>query len=301
MTPSMIKYTPVVLWVSALAACGPARKAAWEQPVSASAPTAHASSENVPSLQEQASAAWAQREDRAHLEQAIVLWEQITQIEPQDAASLTSLARAYYLLADGHMRLNNQEDLMLGTFEKGVLAGERALMALSPAFAEAVKTGTKVEVALQSMPSTAQASMYWYATNLGKFAILKGFTTTLFYKERIFSVMQRVMQIDETFYYGAPHRYFGAYYAKAPAFAGGDPNKSKEHFTKALQIAPDYLATKVLYAEYYATKTENKELFTELLKDVEKADPTALVEIIPEQHMEQEKAKRLLAKTTDLF
>lgn len=123
----------------------------------------------------------------------------------------------------------------------------------------------------------------------------------LFYKDRIFAVMEHVLNLDETFFYGAPHRYFGAFYAKAPAFAGGDMAKAKEHFDKSLAIDERYLGTKVLYAEYYATKADDKEMFTTLLNDVISADPAIIPEVQPENVVEQEKAKALLAAADDMF
>lgn len=319
------------------AACGPGRQASWEKeatqkqlqptPTPTPAPIPEPEQEPAPapteppeqpetagtqaapevappqeaSFAEQADAAWTKRDERVSAEQAIALWENALETDPTNAEMLTRLARACYYVGDGFLRLASEDDAMLALFEKGVAAGERAMMALSEPFTAAVQAGTKVEEAIASIPPEGQAALYWYATNLGKFAIAKGFTTTLFYKDRIVAVMNRVLSIDETFFYGAPHRYFGVFYAKAPAFAGGDMEKSKEHFERALQLSSDYLGTKVLYAEFYATKTEDKELFTQLLNEVQAADPAVLPELVPEQQAEQQKAEFLLAQIDERF
>lgn len=293
----------ILLTTAMVAACGPGRQAAWEKESTAGlkAPVSEEATATGQDLLAQADAAWAKRGEQAQLEKAIELWEKTLETSPGDGKVLTSLSRAYYFLADGYMRAEQLTDAKLATFEKGILAGENAMMGVSPQFAEAVRAGAKVEEAVASIPIDGQPAIYWYASNLGKFAVGKGFTTTLFYKDRIFAVMQRVLSLDETFYHGAPHRYFGAFYAKAPAFAGGDMTKSKEHFEKALALDGNYLGTKVLYAEYYAAKADDRALFTRLLTEVNESDPTTIPEILPEQKIEQEKAKDLLAKADDLF
>lgn len=306
----MLSRVPVIILWSALVtllACGPGRQAAWEQagPSPASSePSAPASpqSPEAQSLLSQADEAWAGRSTQQNVETAIKLWEQALASDPANADLLTKLSRAYYFLADGFLRTAGDEEAMLATYEKGILAGENAMMAISPEFREKVTAGAKVEEAVGVIPKEGQPAIYWYAANLGKFAVAKGFTTQLFYKDRIFAVMQQVLKLDEGFFFGAPHRYFGAFYAKAPAFAGGDMAKSKEHFDKALALdASGYFANKVLYAEYYATKSDDRELFTRLLKEVTEADLSALPELAAENNVEVAKAKELLSKIDELF
>lgn len=291
-----------------MTACGPGRQAAWERqtaeaqkPQAAAEETAQAPAAEEEAPDAKAKEAWTGRSERASAAKAIAEWERLTKDGADDADTWTSLSRAYYFLADTHMRLAGEEETMIETFEKGVLAGERAMMAASADFAAKVQAGEKVEEAVKLIAQEGQPAIYWYATNLGKFAVAKGFTTTLFYKDRIYAVMQRVLDLDENFYYGAPHRYFGAFFAKAPSFAGGDMAKSKEHFERALKIDDRYLATKVLYAEYWAKKSEDKELFVRLLNEVKKGDADSLPGLLPEQKFEQEKAGRLLAQIDEIF
>lgn len=252
-------------------------------------------------LKAQAEAAWENRLERASVEKAIMLWQHALVATPADADILARLSRAYYYLADGFLRLEGDDDAILKTHEAGVSAGEEAMVALSPEFAAKVKAEEPVEEAIQSIGPQGQAALYWYAANLGRFALRKGFTTTLYYKDRIYAVMQRVMAIDETFLDGAPHRYFGAFYAKAPSFAGGDIDKSKVHFEKALELGPNYFGNRVLYAEYYARKTEDRALFESLLNAVKEADPAVVAQWLPENTLEQGKASQLLSQADDLF
>src|SRR5690606_6268268 len=122
-----------------------------------------------------------------------------------------------------------------------------------------------------------------------------GFGVLVGQKDNIKATMTRALELDPNFYHGGPHRYFGAFYAVAPGFAGGDPEKSKEHYNKSLEIAPYFLGTKVLMAENLATRLDDEEMFDRLLKEVIEADITAAPpEIHPEMKIEQEKARELM-------
>jgi len=110
-----------------------------------------------------------------------------------------------------------------------------------------------------------------------------------------------VTYTDENYYYGAGHRVLGTYYAKAPSFAGGDMNKSKTHFEKALKISNDYIGTKGLMAEFYAYKKQDKELFVQLLTDAINKDVKSIPGLEFEMSVDQKKAKDLLSKVDDKF
>ena len=113
--------------------------------------------------------------------------------------------------------------------------------------------------------------------------------------------MSRVLELDPEFLHGAADRYFGAFYAVAPSFAGGDMNKSKEHFEKSLERAPLYAATKVLMADVYAAKKQDRALYDKLLDEVIAMPVEALPDMIPETKVEKEKAQELKAKAAEKF
>ena len=66
-------------------------------------------------------------------------------------------------------------------------------------------------------------------------------------------------------------------------------------------MGPNYLATRVLMAESYATLVGDRALFEQLLNEVIAANPDADAAIGAENRLEQQKAKRLLNKADDFF
>ena len=113
--------------------------------------------------------------------------------------------------------------------------------------------------------------------------------------------MEWVTEKDPDFFYGGPPRYWGAYYSIAPSFAGGDVELARQKYEESLKIAPDYLGTRVLMADTYATKVQDRDLYVRLLTEVLEADPTVLPDIVPEQKVEQEKAKDMLDQADERF
>jgi hypothetical protein len=83
-------------------------------------------------------------------------------------------------------------------------------------------------------------------------------------------MMQRVLDLDETFFHGSAHLFFGSLWGTKPKMLGGDPQKAKEHFEQNLRITQGkFLLTHIYYAKYYAIKTFDEELFDKLIKHID--------------------------------
>jgi tetratricopeptide (TPR) repeat protein len=242
---------------------------------------------------------WAKRTDPAAIRAAVAEWEKAATAEPKNMELLVKLTRGYYFLADGYLRGNQKE--YLEVMDKAVKWGEKAMIAASPEFEAKMRDGGKIPDAVKLVPKEGVPAMYWYASALGKWAKMKGFAVLLGQKDNVKATMDRCLELDPTFFYGGPHRYFGAFYAVAPAFAGGDLEKSKVHFNKSLEISPHYLGTKVLWAAELSTKQQDEETFEKLLNEVLAAPDDAIPELTPEIIVEKGKAKELLAQQDDLF
>jgi hypothetical protein len=264
---------------------------------------------------------WAQRSDAAQVEQAIAAWEQAIQTQGPSGDErakavgniYASLSRAHYFLADGHIRFQAKDPIapdaeddpqvfakMKDHYEKGMQSAQSALLVLDPDYAKAIKLGTPMSKAVQGLGRDAVPALYWWATNLGKWALAQGVAKALGEVDNIKAAMDRVLAIQPDYFHYAPYRYFGAYYTKLP-FPTGDLPKSLENFQQAVNKAPKYLGTFVLYAEQYAVKQNDKKLFRDQLEAAINGDPSAAPDVEPENKIEQEKAKLLLKQIEDLF
>lgn len=295
----MKRFLIVVCAGVSLAGCGAGRKSQWEGPKAGGAAAAADSPDTLVSAGD---AAWANRGDKAQLEAAISAWEKAAAMKPEDWKVQAKLSRGYFFLADSHLRKAGEgSEEQLATYEKGTAAGERAMAGASPKFKETVTGGGKVEDAVKDVPAEGIDALYWYASNLGRWSHYKGLGAKLGNKDKIKAAMTRVMEIDEKYFHAAPHRYFGAFYAIAPSFAGGDMVKSEEEFKKAIELAPSYVGTKVLYAAEFAKKKKDRPLFDKLIGEVLATPDDVVADLVPETKNEKDKAAALKANADKLF
>ena len=291
----MLRRLAFLVCFSALAACGGRTSGL----VADDAPTEKKG--DATPLVEKGDAAWKERSTRAQAEAAIKAWEEAAATDPTRADVQLKLAYAYYFIANAHLRWDEDpDDAMMGSFEKGVVAGERAIKLQSPAFAKKIKDGAGWAEAVKSVPKEGVPSLYWYATNLGKWALLDGFTTILSHKDDVAAIMEHCKELDEGFNHGAPHRYFGVYRTKIP-FPGGDLPASKKHFERSVELSPKYLDTKVLFAEAYAVKAQDEALFKKLLNEVVASSDDVDPNLVPETKNSKRVAKHLLDNIEDYF
>jgi len=112
---------------------------------------------------------------------------------------------------------------------------------------------------------------------------------------QIEAILDKILEIDETFLYGGVHALFGSFYAARPPQMGGNPEMAKFHFNEAFDISESkYLLWKLLYAEYYAVQVKDKELFISTLNDIISAPDTILQEAIFPNQIAKRKAKAVL-------
>ncbi|MCB9728301.1 MAG: hypothetical protein H6744_04780 [Deltaproteobacteria bacterium] len=245
-------------------------------------------------LEAEGNAAWERRGDEAQARAALDAWKRSLAIDPSNAALRVRVAQAYYFLADAHLRFDESKQAeMLQSFRDGTNAAEVALGQQYPKFKAKFCSRQPFETALQQLDKGAIPAMYWYATNLGKYALATSIVEVLNQKDRIKAMMELVKELDPSFNYWAADRYFGAFYTKIP-FPNGDLPLSAKHFETSIEHAPEYLATKVLYAELNRLKAGDRATFERLLQEVLAYDVTATPALEPENRAEQRKAKLLL-------
>jgi len=146
-------------------------------------------------------------------------------------------------------------------------------------------------------------ALFWTGYNWGQWLKLnKDAPSAIMELPRLEILMRRALELDEGYYFGGPHLFFGSYYGSKPKMFGGDPEKSKYHFERAMALSGRrFLMAQYLFAKTYAVRIQDRDLFKTLLTGVLKTP----ADILPSQRLSNAVAKaragRLLARINDLF
>lgn len=118
---------------------------------------------------------------------------------------------------------------------------------------------------------------------------------------RVKAIMERVVQLDESYRDGAAYLYLGVLETLLPSALGGQPDMGRKNFERAIEISKDKnLMVKVLYARNYARLVFDKELYERLLNEVLKADPNVPGYTLSNT-LAQQQARELLKSGEDYF
>jgi hypothetical protein len=118
---------------------------------------------------------------------------------------------------------------------------------------------------------------------------------------RVKAVMERVIDLDDSYDQGMPHVYLGVIDAQIPAALGGHPDEGRAQFEHAIELSGGHnLIAKVEYARSYARLVFDRELHDRLLNEVLAADPVAPGMTLGNV-LAQEQARKLLAESAKYF
>jgi tetratricopeptide (TPR) repeat protein len=116
------------------------------------------------------------------------------------------------------------------------------------------------------------------------------------------ALLDRVMEIDPSYFQGLPHVLMGVSLSARPPMLGGDVKQAREHFDKALQLSNGkFFLVQYYFARYYAVRTQDKALFLRLTEEIEKMNPGELKDVCLINAVTQRKAKQLREMVDDLF
>ena len=119
---------------------------------------------------------------------------------------------------------------------------------------------------------------------------------------RVELLMKKVLKLDEGFHYGGPHLFMGVWYASRPKMAGGDLKAAQAHFLKAIELGQGkFLMANIYYADQYAKKAFDKELYISILEKVLQTPADSVPELTLLNTVAHRKAKEMLAEADDYF
>jgi hypothetical protein len=113
-------------------------------------------------------------------------------------------------------------------------------------------------------------------------------------------LIERVMELNDRYFYGLPHLFMIVYYSM-PKMFGGDYDKAKKEYEAMQEISGGkFILADFFMARYYAVQVQDRKLFDELLAKVDAADNDIITEKLFTQ-VAKKKAAVLKLKVGDLF
>ncbi|CAB1071806.1 hypothetical protein D1AOALGA4SA_1350 [Olavius algarvensis Delta 1 endosymbiont] len=156
---------------------------------------------------------------------------------------------------------------------------------------------------LEKLSKEDVPTIFWAASSWGSWISLsQGSIEALAELPRVELLMQKVLELDEGFYYGGAHIFMGILNGSKPKMAGGNPDLARKHFLQALELGRgEFLMTYLYYADYYAKKTFDKELYVATLETALKTPADIIPDLTLLNTVAHTKAKAMLVDAEDYF
>lgn len=170
---------------------------------------------------------------------------------------------------------------------------------------ESVLTGelAELDATLARLDAGAVPALFWTASAWAKWIEQQlDDPARLAELPRVEALMRRALVLDETYYYGGPHLFFGVYYgARAPMF-GGDFARAARHFDQAARISRNgLLLVEVYRAQYLFRQMGERAAFHAALTQVVDAPAGGDPDLGLVNAIARRKAAQLLAREETLF
>ena len=145
--------------------------------------------------------------------------------------------------------------------------------------------------------------IFWAASCWGSWISLnQGSMEAMAELPRVEMMMKRVLELDESFYYGGAHIFMGVLDASRPAVAGGNLTRARDHFLKAIDLGEGkFLLARIYYAEYYAKKTFDRKLFISILQKSLEIPADITPELTLLNTVAHQKAREMLDQADEYF
>jgi len=189
-------------------------------------------------------------------------------------------------------------------YQRGLQYGLRLLSQYHPAWLQATALPLEtLPLHLRQLDREAVPALFWTSLCWGGFLNLQRTALETVPALPLFQAMlTRLLELDETYFYGLPHLLQAVHQTSFAAALGGNLSQAQDHFGRAYALSQGrLLLVPLLEAQYYAVQVQDRALFAQRLQQI-LATPETL---FPEQALLNAVAKRraalLLQRIDELF
>ena len=227
--------------------------------------------------------------------------EGMIRIDPDNDSLRVYAAQAYYGLSYGFNE-DNRPRRAVNFYMRGLKHG---LHALAVNGYKNIRNCSmdELEAMLKEMDDDNVGALFWAASNWAKWIDRnRDKSESLIELPKPTALMQRVLELDDTFYHGGAHMYFGVFYGGRSPMFGGNFKKSEAHFDRAREITEDeLLVADLLQAQYLSRQKMDQEDFHNRLTKIIEAPDDLNPDLALLNQIAKRKARMLLKEEEKWF
>ena len=265
----------------------------------------YARSRLAESLMADVAAATAKHDDVTLVSQAVptflLLLEGMIEDDPGNPGLRTEAAKGYtsygvLVEAEDPGRARRVYSRAMDHGRRAIMRNDRAAALLDSPYPDFTNITEVLEMKdLEAVFWAASAWGAWISLNTGSMAALADLP-------RVILLMEWVLEQDETYQDGSPHIFLGIYHAALPPMLGGQPEKARFHFERAVELTEEQSAIVfVQMARFYAVQQFDRELYVSLLERALAIPADSVPELTLQNEAAHRQARRLLRETDDIF
>lgn len=155
-------------------------------------------------------------------------------------------------------------------YQKGAAYALRALELKYPGISDRLKDKDLTAQSITGLQAADVPALFWYGFNLGAHVNLnKNSVRALAQAHLAVKAMQRVIELDPTYYHGGAHLFFMVWHGSRSPMMGGNQDKAKKHYQAARAITGHKLfLADLYYARFCLYQAGEREAFLETLEQV---------------------------------
>jgi len=221
---------------------------------------------------------------------------------PDNAELRLQAAQGFYGYAYGFIE-DDDSRRASALYRRGLEHALRALTVAGISADVAALPQEELERQLATLDNSAVPALFWSASCWGKWIDMnRDEPARIAEMGKAAALMTRVLELDENYYHGGPHLFFGVYYGAKPPMLGGDFERSARHFEKARAVTGGKLLLgDLLRAQYLARQQLDRRQFHERLTAVVNAPSDVFPEMALVNAIAKQKAGQMLAREAEWF
>lgn len=245
----------------------------------------------------------------------IKLIEAMLESDPQNVQLLSTLSQLYASYTFGYIEPELDKpgqtqkaalrERINRLYMRGIQYGERALVELASSCKKGLENASALDACLEDLDKEDVPALFWYGFNLAAYINRNlNSVAALAQGVNVEKSMARVIALDENYTFGCSHVLLMAFYGSRSPMVGGNPERAKQHYERALALNnKQFWLADVFYARYVLVQNDDQAGFEALMKDISErtASEAASPRLRLYNSLAKNRAKLYLASVEEFF